>query len=812
MAIAQLDSTQKKTLQAVYVDQKPKIDGILDDAVWQLAPVAHQFTELSPNPYSQPSQPTEVRILYTTEGIYIGAKLLDSAPDSILKQLSIRDETNNVNADIFTVYIDGMLTQQTSFEFAVTSAGVQIDKSDGDALWDAVWKSSVNLVADGWIVEMEIPYSQLRFPKSKKQTWGINFSRNLRRSRERFFWASIDPTNNNQVQQYGLLQGIEKINPPVRLSLTPYVAGYLNHTQDNDPSTPDWTPNFSAGADLKYGINESFTLDVSLVPDFGDIQSDNVIFNLSPFEVYYAERRPFFTEGVNLFNKANLFYSRRIGSLPDSYRAAYDEAESDELVIKNPQRPYLINALKISGRTKNGLGLGLFNAVTAPAFAQLQDTLTSDIRKYQTEGFTNYNVIVADQQFWKHSSISLINTSVVRFGGYTDAIATGTEFKIADKKNIWGVAGSGAYSHRFLDTSRHDRAFQNGYRYDVSFNKFSGNLTWNIGQSTMSKDYNINDMGFVGRANYVNSYANVWYNTYQPKGAFLNTWSNVNLQYNRLYNPSKFTSLAVSGNLGGTLRNFLSIQGDMKVEPMGNNDYFEARTPNRVWAKPLWTRVGAWFSSDYRKVFALDGDFSYRRFWGQGAWQGSDVIGAGLKPLVRFSDQLNMTFSTDVTWRRNSLGYVTKNTLAGQEAIIFGSRQRQDVENILTANYLFTNKIALSLRVRHYWARVIYTDFWQLGDAGTMDNTNYTGHHDSNYNAFNVDLIFRWRFAPGSELNIVWKNAVLSYDNEPRYDYFNNFGNMFESGQSNQFSIKALYYLDFFQVMGSKKNRGIRLD
>jgi hypothetical protein len=434
---AQIDSTKKKTLIATYVDQAPIIDGNLVDEVWQQATVATSFTELSPNPYATPSQKTEVRILYTTEGIYIGAKMWDTAPDSILKQLSIRDASGNVNADRFTIFIDGMLTQQTSFEFSVTSAGVQIDRSAGDVLWDAVWDSKVKIDTEGWVAEIEIPYSQLRFPKSSEQTWGINFSRIIRRTRQEFFWSTIDPTNENQVQQYGLLKGIEKIQPPIRLSLTPYVAGYLNYNQDNNPTTPAWTPNFSAGADLKYGINESFTLDVALVPDFGDIQSDNVIFNLSPFEVYYAERRPFFTEGVELFSKANLFYSRRIGSQPEHYSIADNDLNTDEVITKNPQRPYLINALKISGRTKKGLGLGLFNAVTAPSFAQINDTLSTENRQYRTEGFTNYNVIVADQQFWKHSYISLINTSVIRFGGYTDAVATGTEFKIADKK-IYG--------------------------------------------------------------------------------------------------------------------------------------------------------------------------------------------------------------------------------------------------------------------------------------------------------------------------------------------------------------------------------------
>jgi len=806
------NSAPKRSIKAAYVEDAPKIDGQLKDKVWQKAAVATSFVENTPEPFTSPSQKTEVKVVYTTEGIYVGAKMYDSAPDSILKQLSVRDD-NNVNADNFTIYIDGMLTQQSDFTFAVTAAGVQIDQNDGDAVWDAVWRSKVQIVEDGWVAEVEIPYSQLRFPKSKEQTWGINFSRKVRRSREVFYWAPIDPTKGNVVQQYGHLKGIERIKPPVRLSFTPYLAGYINHSYDGATNTNTVKPTFSAGADMKYGINESFTLDVALVPDFGDVQSDNLVYNLSPFEIYYAERRPFFTEGVDLFAKADLFYSRRIGSTPARFSLANSNLDSTEFITRSPEKPYLINALKVSGRTKKGLGLGLFNAVTAPSFATIEND-SGDTRKFRTEGFTNYNVIVADQQFWQHSSISIINTSVVRFGGFTDAIATGTQFKIADKKNMWGVAGSAAMSHRFLDTLQHQKRYQNGYRYDIAFNKFSGNFTFNIGQRTMSKDYNINDMGYVTWTNYMNTYANFNYNVYKPTGAFLRMWSSLNIAYNRLYNPNVFTSLSIGGSWGGTLKNFLSIGADARIEPMGNYNYFEARTDGRVWAKPVWTRIGAWFSSDYRKAFALDGDFSYRRFWGQGAWSNSDVIEAELQPLIRFSDRFNMILKVNITWRHNSLGYVTKSVINGypDESIIFGARKRQDMESTINANYLFNNKISLSLRVRHYWARVDYQDYFILNEDGSMGETTYVGNHNTNYNAFNIDLIFRWRFAPGSELNVVWKNVVLDYGTQPSYNYFDNFGNMFRQGQNNQFSIKALYYLDFFKLLGKNRKRGVRLD
>ncbi len=808
----QIDTTGRPTLQALYTTTPPKVDGVLDDAVWELAKGATDFVENSPNPGRAASQKSLVKVVYTTQGIYIGARLYDTAPDSILRQLSVRDAQNSVNADMFAVNIDGMYTQQTDFTFMVTAAGVQIDANAGDEIWDAVWKSAVKIDELGWAVEMEIPYSQLRFPKSEEQTWGINFRRNIRRTRQNLFWSAVDPLQPNEVQQQGLLTGIERIKPPVRLSFTPYLAGYLNHAYNDVTGEHTWSPAFSAGADMKYGINESFTLDVALVPDFGDVQSDNLVFNLSPFEIYYDERRPFFTEGVELFSRANLFYSRRIGSRPARYNTAYQEFDfQQEELIKNPERPYLINALKVSGRTKKGLGLGLFNAVTAPSFAQIRNKDTGDERRYETESFTNYNVLVVDQQFWKHSYVSLVNTSVLRFGGFTDALATGTEFKVADKKNLYGVQGSAAMSHRFLDEEQHSETYQSGYRYDLSVRKFSGNFTASLRQLAFSPDYNINDLGFVGRTNYISSIAAVGYNIYEPFGYILRMWSSLDLSHEMLHTPAAFTRIQVGGEWGATLRNFLSIGADFRVEPLGYVDYFEARVPGRAWRKPTWSRLGFWFSSDYRKAFALDGDVSYRRFWSQdAAWQSSDVIGGSLKPLIRFSDNFNMVAEADFTVRRNSLGYVAQQVIAGSpDQVIFGSRARQDLISSISANYLFTDLISLSFRMRHYWAIVTYGDFFALGEGGDMEPLNYTGEHDTNYNTFNVDLIFRWRFAPGSELNIVWKNAIFQYGSEPNYDYLDNMATMLQSQQSNQFSIKALYFLDFFTLF-KNKNTGER--
>lgn len=805
---------KKKELQAVYVEKGPKIDGRFDEPFWQDAPVAERFTENTPEPNTPSHLPTEVRIVYSTEAIFIAAKMYDTAPDSVLRQLSVRDDIQSVNADHFTVYIDGMFTQQNNFSFTVTAAGVQGDAADGDAVWDAAWRSAARVVEDGWVVEMEIPYSQLRFPKNEVQTWGINFRRSIRRFRESSYWSTIDPEVNGEVQQYGILSGIERIKPPLRLSFTPYAAAYLRVEDDGNPATPALQPSSTAGADLKYGINESFTLDVALIPDFGDVQFDNLEFNISPFEIYYAERRPFFTEGTAIFNRAGLFYSRRVGATPSRYFTVNGQVDdSTETLLRNPDRTQLVNALKVSGRTKKGLGIGVFNAVTAPAHARIQNMTTEDIRKIMTEPLINYNVIVLDQQLRNNSFVSFVNTSALRAGEFTDANVTGTEFRLTDKKNQYAVSGNAAYSHRFLDPALFSEKYQLGYKSALNIAKIGGKLRYTAGHSIMSKNFNINDLGFVGRTNFMTTSASATYNIFKPFWIYNNLRATLGAYMDYLYNPSKFMRVELYGSAFGTFKNFLTTGIDFAYQPWGYNDFYEARTDAQPWLKPVWGRIGGFFSSDYRKPFALDGELSYRRFHNKTPeWDKADIIEGELSPRIRLSDRLNLVLLQNTALRRNNIGYVTRSQAPdGSRITIFGSRYYQTLENRITINYLFNDVISLGFSARHYWALVEYSRFFELLPDGNLGTTTYNGQHNQNYNAFNVDLIFRWRFAPGSELNVVWKNMVLNSSGQLQYNYFTNFTEMFDDNQLNQFSIKMLYFLDVYRLQPAHR-RGQRLD
>lgn len=810
-----------RVLQATYTDAPVRIDGVLDEAAWAQAQAASDFTELTPEPNTPSAQRTEVRVLYTNEAIYVGAMLYDDAPDSILRQLSIRDDIFAANADNFGVHIDAMRTRQSSFAFMVTAAGVQYDDDNDDPVWDAAWRSKVRITEQGWVVEMEIPYSQLRFPPAENQAWGINFSRTIRRTRETAWWAALDPSNDNYSQQFGTLEGISNIQPPLRLSLTPYVATYLRHFDDGDATTRDWTPAATAGADLKYGISENFTLDLSLIPDFGDTQSDDLEFNLSPFEIYYAERRPFFTEGIEIFNRGGLFYSRRVGGLPSRHNWAYGQLGDGESITKNPETTQLINAFKVSGRTAKGFGVGVFNAVTAPAYAHVErvDTLTGEVveeRRIRTEPLTNYNVLVVDQQFGNNSYLSFTQTSVLRFGDFADAFAWGTEWRAVNKQNMYGFIGSAAYSLQLLDRQLSSAPTQQGFRYDASFRKMRGNFRFSVGNKATSANFDINDLGYLTATNLLTTYGSATYAIFKPFGIYNNMRMNISAYHEVLMQPNKFSRVEVAYNMWGTFRNFLSAGFDLAYQPWGYVDYFEARNNFQPWAKPQWWRVGAWFSSDYRKAFALDGDFSFRKFAAADTtWAGSYVLEFGMSPRIRFSDKLNLVLETRPIFRPNNIGFVSFISVTDSmgntgRAPLFGSRYRQDFINTIEANYLFNDLMSLSLRLRHYWSYVVYSDFYELSESGEHLATSYAGQHDQRYNAFNIDLIYRWRFAPGSELNVVWKNAVLDFSSDVERNFARNFSAMYEENQRNSFSVKVLYFFDVGGYFAARKARRLR--
>lgn len=788
-----LQATQgNKTIQAVRVETAPQLDGRLSDPLWQQAPPASGFMQYEPHNDRPASFESEVRVLFNDQSVFIGALLYDPNPDSILTELGLRDANDKLNADQFYVDINPFNDGIYGFRFKVSASGVETDINmsgsggdRGDLNWDAVWRSQVSITDKGWIVEMEIPYAALRFPKRNVEDWGINFWREVRRTRESSSWNFVDRRIGNAMGSMGLLRGMEDINPPLRLAFFPYVVGYM----EKNGGEQGWGNTFNGGMDVKLGLSESFTLDMTLVPDFGQVHSDARVLNLSPYEVQYDEKRQFFTEGTELFSKADLFYSRRIGAQPKGYRDVSSQLDENEIVKENPQETRLINATKFSGRTSGGLGIGIFNAMTAPSHAILRDTLTGETRNVTTQPFTNYNLVVLDQSLPNNSYVSLVNTNVSgAIQGYM-ANVTGTDFRLLDRSNMFRISGKGAISQQYFETL--DDNF--GYKYDLSLGKYGGTWQYSYGRSVISDTYEQNDLGYLRRNNEVEDELSLSYNVFKPFWRILNYSTGFSMEYARLFNPNTFTGLDIDYSLRVLFDTRFFINLGASYEPKGQRDYFEPRVPGRFYETGEAWRFDLMFSTDYRKRVYLDGNIEYNKV---SSYYDQQSFSFYLNPTFRASDRLNLSYGLNFGENHNDLGYVDH---WSPDSIFFGLRQSPTTINTLKATYIFNNRLSLDFDLRHYWSRVFYDgDYFLLNENGRLELwAEDLQINDINYNAFTIDTKLTWNFAPGSQLSLVWKNIIDTQGSQVSHNFLENLERTLNEPQVNSFSLKILYYIDY---------------
>lgn len=812
------DKEEAKSLCAIRIVEAPKIDGVLDDAAWENSEEASHFFEFNPNNGNLSEFKTSVQVTYSDNAIYVGARLYDPNPSGIKKELGIRDDDRK-NADVFGFSIDTYNNGQNAFTFLVTAAGVQIDyfisNERFDYNWDAVWNSAVRIDDEGWIVEIEIPFYAIRFPQKKIQDWGLNFYRKVQRKREESFWNYVDNSVRGLVNQYGILRGIKDVEPPLRLSFLPYLTTVYDHNGE----TNEGNLSLSGGMDLKYGINESFTLDLSLIPDFSQVRSDDQILNLSPFEVRFNENRPFFTENTDIFNRAGLFYSRRVGQTKG---LAFYKNKEETIQIRPGNAP-LINALKISGRNKKGTGIGIFNGLTNRTYAEVTipdstlgyivdiETGEKKYNGYKTEErlydpLTNYNVLVIDQNLKNNSNIGIINTNVTRTNGVRDANVTGTEFQFNDKTNTFRVGGRGVVSAILKKDSEADI----GYAYNINVAKISGKIQYGVGRSVETDNYNINDLGFLRAANELNHSANISYNIFKPSGILNSMRQRAGISYNQLYYPRNFTNMNMSMNGNFEFTNFWNTGYNITFKPKGEHDFFESRN-GTPFIKPWAWHSNMWLSTDSRKpiFFSINGGKWFRSDWDQQDYW----IGAYSR--LRINNKVSFSYNLNLNESHKDIGYVyvskevRQEKQIGSESTLFGSRNVETTVNRVGFNYTFNNKMGFNVRVRHFWSKVDYNDFYKLKDNGTISDITYDGtsssgsSHNINYNAFNVDLDFSWQVAPGSFFTVFWKNASLFQTADTQPDFFQNLNNVVSEPHNNSLSFRLTYFIDYMTLKNS---------
>ncbi|HKK46846.1 MAG TPA: DUF5916 domain-containing protein, partial [Balneolaceae bacterium] len=548
------------TLKAVRLSPKKVIhlDGQLDEPIWENVPIATGFIQRSPHDGEPASEKTEVRVIYTDKALYVGIKAYDDAMDSVAATLFRKD--GEAYSDWVYVNIDSYDDNRTSFSFAVNPRGVRKDiltfnNDNEDTRWDAVWEAKTTIQKNCWVAELRIPLSQLRFNEHKKnQTWGINFQRRLARKDEISFWSPTPQDASGYVSRYGKLTGIKNLHNISRLEVTPYMSGSLTRApgQSANPFYNYNDLNGNAGADIKYGLTSDFTLTGTINPDFGQVEADPAVINLSAFETYFPEQRPFFLEGTdifefgrtktfNTFGNPIVFYSRRIGRRPQGQAR---NANSNVQYVDAPDQTTIASAAKISGKTENGFSLGILDAFTTREKAHFRTTTNKD-GSISVEPPSNYFVGRIKQDFHDGSTIiGAYGSSVNRFIGanylnntlHKSSYIGGVDFEQGWNDREWILSGTASLANvsgsreSIRATQKSSARYYNrvdadylsvdpnktslsGFAGELSFAKYGGeHWKGSFTYSVVTPGYEVNDIGFENRADY---HALSYYVSYQ---------------------------------------------------------------------------------------------------------------------------------------------------------------------------------------------------------------------------------------------------------------------------------------------------------
>lgn len=805
------------------------IDGHLDEADWQKAAIAKDFQQYEPVEGAPSRQRTEVRILYSNNGIYIGAFMYDDAPRDIVKTLGRRDDLNQ--ADWFMASIDSYYDRKTAYTFAVSAAGIQVDgiQIDGssfrsdpldfDTSWDAVWTSAVRMHENGWSAEIRIPYSMLRFSEADSQVWGINFRRVIPRFSELSEWALVrrEDYSSGAVANYGTLEGLKNIKPRRNIQVTPYtVSGVHRNESETIPGEAIGTGTFDVGGDIKIGISSNITLDATINPDFGQVESDPAVLNLTVFETFLQERRPFFVEGFQIFDysfgrRDGLLYTRRIGA----------------------DNTPIIGATKLSGRTDKGLSFGVLGALTGNNFDPTR----------------LYGVGRVIQQIGTYSNVGAIITAFDTTDPDDDRIRSytgGANWDLRFDRNRYKIDGQFSFSHRFNPVNGLEK--ESGVQGSIGLDRTKGIWTYGTGVEFMSDTFNPRDIGVLRQNDQFRftAYINHLINKGEAFGPFQrgsirifhwNEWS-----FDRsLYTGSGFFMFSSWLTKGFQRASITAINRDV----LGGYDQFETRG--------LYPRKSP-YTLDLELEFLTD----TRRNWQIGpiieteltTSQGSE-IGAGFEAIWNVGTRLSIESEviyglersrvawasneafrkTDTGWQIGNEGRTAPDELGSNEYTsfddhqlldallehvatyegtgnhyvpIFGERNNKSIDISLRSNVTFTKDLSLQVFSQLFVARGTYDKFQILQNPDALAAFSaYPKEHEFSLNSFLVNTVLRWEFRPGSTLFLVWSQAR---SNDITIDPFNpqnedlygtrtlrQMGDLFGLFPSNAFLIKLNY-------------------
>lgn len=788
--------TSEKKIVAARTPVPPKIDGFLNDKVWSLASPTSSFTQFDPVEGAAPSESTSVRILYDDNALYVGILLYDSRGERIVKRLTRRDR--QAEADRISITIDSYHDHQTGFVFAVNASGVQTDgiiSSDGviyDTNWDAVWESATRVFRNGWSAEIKIPFSAIRFPPKRKYVWGINFRRYISRKKETIEWVLIPRREAGLISKMGHLVGIDNISPPVYLEALPYALSrqWYNPTA----ATEGEKENFEAGLglDLRYGLSSTTTVNATFNPDFGQVEADQAVLNLTTFETFYPEKRPFFLEGVQIFDFGRafdgqgmrLFYSRRIGLQP-TYRPP-----AGERLLSLPKNTTILGAAKLTAQTASGLALGVLEAVTDEEHATVQ-TSTGSITRRLAVPRSNFTLFRLKQNVLQNSIIGAMLTMVNR-KGKLPAQTGGVDWSLRLANSTYGIDGYLAFSQ----TSLNARDRVTGTAGRLWAGKIAGEhwLYWTTYDFT-SRNYNINDIGFLLRPSDHGGYSEVRYQELRAYGILL-----------RYY-------IKIAGDYRWNLDN-INIVRNFEVNPL-----FEF--------KNFW-----WFSASFQKNFRSYDDRETR---GRGLYRRpSEVVlkfflFTDPRPMVvgRYyatflsTEKGGKSFQTsaDLTFRPAPWAELSANLLFGstrkeeawvnpygnliENVTVFGDRETKHYSATIGGTITFQKNLSVQLYGQLFLAKGHYEAFRRLTSPSTFEDfdagfRSYLSARglspDFNQQVLNANVVLRWEYLPGSTLYLVWTQARSGFDQDSYTTFGKNVTNSFKLPAENVILLKLNYW------------------
>lgn len=798
-----LHSQERKIANAYKFLEPPKIDGIISKGEWDQVKGNTDFVVWFPETRAgdklNDDYKTTTFVGFDNEAIYIAAILIHPNTSKMPMEFSQRDKSAGIESEAFWVSFNTFDDNLNYQSFEVTPAGAISDmfssgdfdpQSDYD--YDTVFEGYSSIDKDGWYVEMRIPYSALRFPKKNIQEWGINFGRHSPELDSYFIWNYADPKNSKYQQSFGLMKGLKDITPPARLFFYPY----FQISQDFKKGYSSQN-SYSAGLDLKYGLGNSFTLDATLIPDFGQVTFDDKELNLSPFEQQFDENRPFFMEGASLFEKADgmgyrsgrFFYSRRIGEEISFNESDYINA--NEELIRYDNKPELINSTKISGTTDNKLSIGILNAVTGKAYAYFRNTNNQKDRKVLISPLTNYNVISLSQQVInEYSSISLLNTSVIREGGWYDSNNQAIVFDMYDNPKKFNFKST--LFRSYLEDNEKDTGFRGG----ISINKLTGSFRYGLGWNGTSSSYTQNDLGIIRQTNNQRFTMRVTYQIFEET-KLLRTFSNY-LFASQAYTYDNFIKKSWGFRQGNnfTFQNLMSMSLDFDYTSE-YKDFDETRTQDRFIIEPENFEIQIEMKSDGSKRFSYGFDISNSNFFKQEFEENKSRTRVGFFADFRYSDRLSFGSGFQTINTTDDIGYLKKDI----SKILFGKRDIKSIENNFEMLYNINTKSALSLKLRNFWSVARYSEeVFSLRNNGRRiieDQTIIDYNPNTNFNLWNFDLNFEWWFAPGSNMILLYRNQVFNQDEKSYLDYNDSVSELFNFPLQHQISLRINYFLDY---------------